>query len=397
MAHYHSECYSLCDTNLSFTQKRLILMKVLVSVFNNLYTDQRVEKVCETLHQNAYNIELIGNNWGGMPEMSRPYSFSRIVLKSKVLRFAYLEFQWKLFFELWKKADKNTILHANDLDALLPNYLVSKIKNIPLVWDSHEIFTEMPSVTNRWVQKVWRFLENSLVRKIEFFMIANDSYADWFVRTYKIKRPIVVRNLPKKTESPKNLVENSPKVILYQGAINFSRGIDKMIEAMQYIENAEFHIAGRGPFLEEYQELTRKLHLENNVKFLGNLHPDDLRKVTEKADVGLSIEENKGLSYYYSLPNKISDYIQARVPVVVSKFPEMQKIVEKYQVGEFISSHEPKHLAEKVNLVLLSGRNFYQPQLEIAANELCWENEAPKILELYEKVAPQHRQFKRSE
>ena len=82
---------------------------------------------------------------------------------------------------------------------------------------------------------------------------------------------------------------------------------------------------------------------------------------------------------------------------MVSKFPEMQKIVEKYQVGEFISSHEPKHLAEKVNLVLSNGKNFYQPQLEIASQELCWENEAPKILELYEKVAPQHRPFKRSE
>ena len=372
-------------------------MKVLVSVFNNLYTDQRVEKVCETLHKNAYNIELIGNNWGGAPEMSRPYFFFRIPLKSKILRFAYLEFQWKLFIYLHKNADKNTILHANDLDALLPNYLVSKIKNIPLVWDSHEIFTEMPSVTNRWVQNIWRLLENALVRKIKFFMIANDSYADWFVRTYKIKRPIVVRNLPKKTLSPKILVENNPKVILYQGAINFSRGIDKMIEAMQYVENAEFHIAGRGPFLEEYQELTKKLHLENKVKFLGNLHPEELRTITEKADVGLSIEENKGLSYYYSLPNKISDYIQARVPVVVSKFPEMQKIVEKYNVGEFISSHDPKNLAEKVNLVLEKGKNFYQPQLEIASQELCWENEAPKILELYEKVAPQHRPFKRSE
>ena len=365
-------------------------MKILVSVFNNLYTDQRVEKVCKSLHENAYEIELIGNNWGGMPEMSRPYSFSRIHLKSKVLRFAYLEFQWKLFFELIKKADKNTILHSNDLDTLLPNVLVSKIKKIPLVWDSHEIFTEMPSVTNRWVQKVWRFLENSLVRKIKYFMIANDSYADWFVRTYKIKRPIVVRNLPQKTESPKILVENNPKVILYQGAINFSRGIDKMIEAMQYIENAEFHVAGRGPFLEKYQELTRNLHLENKVKFLGNLRPDDLRKITEKADVGLSIEENKGLSYYYSLPNKISDYIQSRVPVVVSKFPEMQKIVEKYHVGEFISSHEPKNLAEKVNLVLEKGRDFYQPQLEIAAQELCWENEAPKIIELYKKVTKEN-------
>lgn len=365
-------------------------MKILVSVFNNLYTDQRVEKVCKTLHENAYELELIGNNWGGMPEMSRLYSFSRIHLKSKVLRFAYLEFQMKLFFELIKKADKNTILHSNDLDTLLPNVLVSKIKKIPLVWDSHEIFTEMPSVTNRWVQKIWKFLENSLVRKIKYFMIANDSYADWFVRTYKIKRPIVIRNLPQKVESSKNFVENNPKIILYQGAINFSRGIDKMIEAMQFIENAEFHIAGRGPFLEEYQELTRTLNLENKVKFLGNLHPDDLRKITEKADVGLSIEENKGLSYYYSLPNKISDYIQARVPVVVSPFPEMQKIVEKYNVGEFITSHEPKLLAEKVQIVLEKGRNFYQSQLEIAAQELCWENEAPKILELYENVTKEN-------
>lgn len=361
-------------------------MKVLISVFNNLYTDQRVEKECKTLHENAYEVELIGNNWGGNPEMQRPYPFSRISLKSKKLRFAYLEFQWKLFFELLKKTDKNTVLHSNDLDTLLPNFLVSKIKKIPLVWDSHEIFTEMPSVTNRWVQHVWRFLENAIVRKIKFFMIANDSYADWFVKTYKIKRPIVVRNLPERNITPEILSENNPKIILYQGAINFSRGIDKMIEAMQFIENTELHIAGRGPFLEKYQELTRNLNLESKVKFLGNLLPDNLRKITEKADVGLSIEENKGLSYYYSLPNKISDYIQARVPVVVSKFPEMQKIVEKYHVGEFISSHEPKILAEKVKVVLEKGRNFYLPQLEIAAQELCWENEAPKIIELYQSV-----------
>jgi glycosyltransferase involved in cell wall biosynthesis len=369
-------------------------MKILVSVFNNLYTDQRVEKFCKTLHENAYQIEVIGNNWGGNPEMQRPYPFSRISLQSKKLRFAYLEFQWKLFLALLKKADQNTILHANDLDALLPNYLVSKIKGIPLVWDSHEIFTEMPTVTNRWVQHVWRLLENALIRKIKYFITANDSYANWFETNYKIKKPIVIRNFPQKSESPKNFVENHPKIILYQGTINYSRGIDKMIEAMQFIENAEFHIAGRGPFLEEYQQLTRNLHLENKVKFLGNLHPDDLRKITEKADVGLSIEENKGLSYYYSLPNKISDYIQARVPVVVSKFPEMQKIVENYHVGEFITSHEPKHLAEKVKTVLEKGRSSYLPQLEIAAQELCWENEEPKLLELFDRVAPQHRQFK---
>ena len=101
-------------------------MKVLVSVFNNLYTDQRVEKVCRTLSEAGYDIELIGNNWGGLPEMQRPYPFSRISLKSKSLKLAYPEFNWKLYQELLKKADKNTILLSNDLDTLLANYLVSK-------------------------------------------------------------------------------------------------------------------------------------------------------------------------------------------------------------------------------------------------------------------------------
>ena len=119
-------------------------MKVLVSVFNNLSTDQRVEKVCRTLSENGFTIELIGNNWGGLPDLKRDYPVSRIILKSKILRYAYVEFQWKLYKELLKKADQDTILLSNDLDTLLPNYLVSKKLNLPLVYDSHEIFTEMP-------------------------------------------------------------------------------------------------------------------------------------------------------------------------------------------------------------------------------------------------------------
>ena len=61
-------------------------MKVLVSVFNNLSTDQRVEKVCRTLAENGFSIELIGNKLGGLPVLKRDYPVYRIVLKSKILR-----------------------------------------------------------------------------------------------------------------------------------------------------------------------------------------------------------------------------------------------------------------------------------------------------------------------
>lgn len=362
-------------------------MKVLVSVFNNLYTDQRVEKICRTLHENGFEIELIGNNWGGAPEMQRPYKFSRISLNSKILRFAYIEFNRKLYKELLKRADQNTILLSNDLDTVLPNYFASKKLGISMVFDSHEIFTEMPSVNGRWVQKIWRLVEKFTIPKQRYMMTASESYADWFVKKYGIGKSVVVQNFPRKISQPLDYyAKNERKIILYQGVINPSRGLDKVIPAMAKIENAELWIAGDGPQKDNYQNLTEKLSLQHKVKFLGKLLPEDLRKITVNADVGLSIEENNGESYYYSLPNKVSDYIQARVPVVVSNFPEMTKIVEKYRVGEIIQNHSEDQLVTVLQKVLNQGKNFYRESLEKASNELNWENEEPKIIALFEKV-----------
>lgn len=364
------------------TLLKKISMRVVVSVFNNLYTDQRVEKVCKTLYDNGYQPILIGNNWLGAPEMERPYPFFRIGLKSIKLRFAYMEFQTKLYKEIQKHADNNTILLANDLETIMPSYMISKKLGIPLVFDSHEIFTEMPTIQGRWVKKVWKKIERSFVPKIKKMMTASSSYADWFVKEYQITRPVVVRNLPRRIKFD-GTPENSKKIILYQGWLNYSRGIDKAILAMKCIDHAELWIAGGGPLEKEFKTIAKNENVLDKVKFLGKLRPDELRKITPKADVGISIEENNGLSYFYSLPNKISDYIQSRVPVVVSDFPEMSGIVRNFQVGEIIENHSPEHLAEKLKIVLGKGKPAYLHNLNVAADELCWENEEEKILKIF--------------
>ena len=363
-------------------------MKVLVSVFNNLYTDQRVEKVCRTLHENGYEVELIGNNWGGAPEMKRTYPFYRIPMKSNKLRNAYLEFNKKLYSELVNRADEKTILLANDLDTLLPNYLVSKKLKLPLVFDSHEIFTEMPSIQGRWVRKVWKLLEKWLVPKMNLMMTESQSYADWFAKEYGVK-PFVVRNIPRKINEDIEIPDNNPKILLYQGAINQSRGLPQAILAMKLLENVIFKIAGEGPKRKEYEDLVVKQGLQSKVQFLGNLVPNDLRKLTKTADVGLSVEENGGVSYLYSLPNKVSDYIQSRVPIVMINFPEMKRVYNDFKVGEMIENHKPETIAGAVKKVLKNGRFSYQNELNKAAQKLCWENEEEKILKLYELASEQ--------
>ncbi len=364
----------------------MIRRKIITSAFSNLYTDQRIEKVCRTLHENDYEIELIGNDWNGAEEMSRPYPFSRIPLTSKSLKTAYLEFNWKLYHQLKEKADQYTILHANDLDVLLPNYLIAKKLNIPLIFDSHEIFSEMPAIQGKMSQKLWRYLERTIIPKIKFMITASSGYAHWFKARYGIY-PVVVQNAPRKLDFHQEISENTPKILLYQGAINPFRGIDKAILAMHQLENIIFKIAGDGPRKAEYEALVSKENLQHKVQFLGKLHPDDLRKITLTVDCGMSIEENGGESYYYSLPNKVLDCIQARVPLILSGLPEMQNIKKQFDVGEIIKNHEPSTIAEAIKIVLNKGRKNYQEELEKAANVLCWENEEIKLLQVFEKAS----------
>lgn len=388
MASDYTKRIDLFHTDLPFDgwKEKLMKKKIITSAFSNLYTDQRIEKVCRTLHGNGYSIELIGNDWGGAEEMIRPYSFSRIPLISKSLKTAYFEFNWKLYQELKKKADKETILHANDVDALLPNYLIAKKLSIPLIFDSHEIFSEMPAIQGKMSQKMWRYLEKKILPELKFMITASRSYARWFQKKYHID-PVVVQNAPKKIDFAIDIPKNNPKILLYQGAINPFRGIDKAILAMHHLDGVIFKIAGDGPRRKEYEDLVVRENLQDKIQFLGKLMPEDLRKVTLSVDVGMSIEENGGDSYLYSLPNKVLDCIQAKVPLIMARLPEMENIKDQFDVGEIIKDHQPESIAEAIHKVLDKGREGYQAELKKASEVLCWENEEVKLLEVFQKAS----------
>lgn len=368
-------------------------MKVLSAVINNIETDQRVDKVCNSLLKFGYEVELIGTTLRGRPLLNKSYKTTIIPLQNQKSFKLYAEFNFKLFFNLLLKVDNNTILLANDLDSLLPFYLVSKIKKLPLVFDSHEIFSELPSLHNRpKTKKMWKTLERFLLPKMNHFYTVSDGYAKWFKKEYSVNTEII-RNVPylKKDnneliflEIPK--VPTGTKIILYQGALNISRGLEYTIRAMQYIDNCIFWIAGDGPLRKDLEHLVVELNLTEKIHFFGNLSPKNLKTITPLADIGISLEQDLGISYKYALPNKIFDYFQAGVPVLATYLPEIKKTVEKYQAGRVIKEHDEKHIAEEIILMLKQGKEIYENNLNQAALECCWENEEQKLKAIFDQI-----------
>ena len=364
--------------------------KIITSVINNYQGDQRVQKVCRSLQKFGFDIEVVATDLRGKPELNFTYPVHILHLASQNGMKMYLDFNWKLFCKLLKITKKEDILLANDLDALLPNYLVSKIKGCKLVFDSHEIFSEAPTLHDRpFRKKIWKLMERSIVPNLKHFYTVSKGYADWFEKAYKI-RPEIIMNVPVlQTASDEGLKINLPeiqadeKILIYQGVINFSRGIDKMIEAMQFVENAQLWILGFGPKKAEFEALASRLNLNDKVKFIGQVPPAQLKLITPKADLGLSLEEDYGISYRFALPNKIFDYTHAGIPILGTNLPEIKQTIENYGIGKTIQNHEPQHIAKLIQEMLEEGKLPYADNLKKAAEIFNWENEEKKLEKIY--------------
>ena len=127
------------------------------------------------------------------------------------------------------------------------------------------------------------------------------------------------------------------------------------------------------------------MHLTDRVIFVGKVPFDKLPEYTVRADIGINLLENWGLSYYYSLPNRIFDFIRAGVPILASDFPEIRKIIAHYNIGMLIKNFDPKLIASTIEKMALRGKN--RSNFAKANAELCWENEVPVLLKVFKHAA----------
>jgi len=320
----------------------------------------------------------------------RPYRIHRMKLLFTDGPLFYACFNLRLFLLLL--FHKSDLLLSNDLDTLLPNYLVSKIKGKPLIYDSHEYFTEVPELVSRkGVQKIWKRIEKWIFPKLIHVITVNESIADLYENEYGI-RPVVVRNIPStqskyiyKSRAELSLPENKKILILQGSGINIQRGAEEMVEAMQYINNAVLLIVGGGDVVEKLKLMVSDLSLKDKVIFRSKLPYEQLINLTYQADLGLTLDKDTNLNYRYSLPNKLFDYIQAGTPVIASPLVEIKKIVEQFDIGDFIPDHNPKQIADKVNTVLSDKELIarWEKNIIFAASQLTWENEEQVLKKIF--------------
>ncbi|HRC67802.1 MAG TPA: glycosyltransferase, partial [Bacteroidales bacterium] len=282
----------------------------------------------------------------------------------------------------------------NDLDTLLANYLIHLLRKTPLVYDSHEFFTETPEVIHRpLVRGIWLTIERSILPRLEIMITVNQSLADIFHHKYKI--PVVSsRNVPElkplevKTDRTSLSLPDDKNILILQGSgINIHRGAEELIASLRFLDNVLLLIIGGGDVMPQLKIMAKNLHVNDKIQFFDRMPAEELQNYTMMADIGLSIDKDICPNYHFSLPNKLFDYIHAGLPVLASPLPEIRKIVEHYQVGRIIHGHEPEILANDIQSMLddKAALNFYRHNCLKARDKLNWENEKQILIPIYAK------------
>ncbi|HSV76571.1 MAG TPA: glycosyltransferase [Bacteroidales bacterium] len=370
------------------------MTRVVFTVSNDVFTDQRVNKMAQTLYDMGF--------WPIIAGIRRPSSLPFSPGYAEVMRLPlwfqkgflfYAEVNIRLFFYLLHI--KTDLIVANDLDTLLPAQLVAWIRKKPLVYDTHEYFTGTPDVAFRPFRRwFWCGLENWLFPKQRTIITVNHSIAELYFKKFG-KTLHVVRNLPRYKKPPDldgfhihGIGEGEHIVVVQGSGLNTGRGIEELILAMepQYgIENTKLLVIGDGNARKLLVELVKSRKLEDRVIFLPRMPYDLLMKHTARATIGATLDKPFCLNYLYSLPNKLFDYIIAGTPVLASNLPEVKTIVEGYEVGVVAQNHEPAHIASCIKEMLSDPERLalWKENCLNAALSLNWENEEATIRGIY--------------
>ena len=380
--------------------------RIILSVTNDLVTDQRVHRACTALHEAGYDVTLIGRRLPESAALKRDYKTVRMRLLFRKKAVFYAEYNLRLFLRLlWMRAD---LLYANDTDTLPANYWAARLRRKHLFFDAHELFPEVPELVGRpRVKAFWTAIEDHILPKIDSLkpkahaVTVCQSIADTYRERYGIRMD-VVRNVPLHYDNVvadealwRDKLPQGKRILLYQGAVNVGRGIEWVIDAMPLLPECHLVVAGVGDVYDTLRARVREKRC-HQVTFLGRVEPRQLHGLTPLADLGLSLLENRGLNYYFSLPNRIADFVQAEVPVLATDFPEIRRVVEGYHIGTLVPAvpfdkesntslpPDPQALATTIRNALAYWDHLDPDErhrrFASAQQDLCWQNDKKTLL-----------------
>lgn len=374
-------------------------MKICDVVVDSVWYDPRVKKQINSYIQNGFELECVGfkdyrYKKEEVEKIPCKVRMAEFAIKKKRSLWNKLMHQYKMNAEIYKEIIKTKadVIHANDLNALIPAYYASKKLKCKLIYDTHEIWLENINMDkNKPLKAMYTFFEKHLINKVDLVVCVSNAAAGYFKDKYNIKMPMVVTNcIDKARHIKENVQKAEKKQLLNHGQFYAGRGYDLMIAAAPLLEkykDLDIVLRGFGVSEEEFRKQAEATGC-NNIVFEPPVRVEELVEYAAKAWVALAVTEPINMNFKYSVSNKIFEYAAAGLPVIMSDIPEHRYLNEKYNFGIVLKENTPEEIARAVERLYEDEELYNQCSINAhkLSDEVNWENDFAKIIDFIKVV-----------
>jgi hypothetical protein len=112
----------------------------------------------------------------------------------------------------------------------------------------------------------------------------------------------------------------------------------------------------------------------------------DLPRYLNQYDVGLYLLPPTNFNYQLALPNKLFEFVQARLAVAIGPSLEMARLVREYDCGIVSDEFSPESLARRLNELDREHIDHFKQRSHFAARELCFEKNSEVLLGMINRL-----------
>ncbi|NPU95722.1 MAG: hypothetical protein HPY51_00710 [Candidatus Omnitrophica bacterium] len=370
---------------------------ILIISFSEIRRDPRVLRQIRTLN-NQYQITVAG--FGCKPDLNIKYIkfnnirktfWQKLVLVIQYLLKSYEQIYWhnscvrsgveKIINQ------KFDLVIANDVETL--PLALKLASGRPVLLDAHEYAPRQFEDRLLWrmiVMPYKNYICKTYLPRVSGMITVCEGIAKEYLRVYKVNSRVIT-NAPYRENLNPSPIQNATIRIIHHGGTNPSRKQEKMIKLMEYLDDRytlDFMLMPSKP---KYLTKLRKLAANNKrIRFVEPVPMPHICQRINEYDIGLYILEPNGFNQMHSLPNKLFEYIQARLAVAIGPSPEMANIVNRYKLGVVAKSFDPRDLANILNSLSSQDIKKFKEASHRAADELCFEVNANILLKEIERL-----------
>ncbi len=306
----------------------------------------------------------------------------------------------QLLKELNKKNDlnKSIAIIANDI-YILPHAhslymeLNKEYEKVKLIGDMHEIHFDFYNHEDDFKRELRNWILNNFIDKCHLITSVSDECTNLYKEKFNLVNTMSIMNVAKYEEIPIQIKKTEEIKLVHTGGASTERKLENMIDLMELLPNnyklyfylITSHSSTSLQYLDFLKNRIIHKNLSDRVFILAPIPSETVVLEMSKYDIGIYYMKSDFPNHKYAMPNKLFQFIQARLGVVVTPLKSMKKIVEDYDVGCVSKDFELESFAESVKMVA-SNLHSYRINSDIAAHELNvnreWEKLSKKILEL---------------